>query len=131
VRRSISRLVLVAALAATAAGVVPATAGSSNSNCPHGYLCLWTEVDYQGERIMISGRQLTNKILQKNNDEVSSLKFRKAGVAVLYEDADGQGQFRCFTHETRNVPDLSTMDWDFDNTASSSKIADPPGPCIV
>lgn len=131
-RGNIARLLVLAWLTALVAVALPAgVAGSSNTHCPDGYLCLWKDPNYQGERILIKNRSVSNKVYNKANDAVSSVKFRAHGVAVLYEDTNGEGETRCITKsEHRNVPDLAVMAWSFDNTTSSTKIADkPPGPC--
>jgi Peptidase inhibitor family I36 len=125
------RLVAVAAVTAMAAALCvlaigsSATAGSP-STCPKGKLCLWTGANYTDDRLLIGTRRLSNKISAAPGafgDAVSSLKLRMPGTAILYDGADGGGQLRCFNQDSaRKVPDLASLDWQFDNLASSSKI---------
>ena len=82
------------------------------------------------DRLLIGTRDLSNRIYDFDgpdgpfNDEISSLKLRKPGTAILYADTDGGAGRRCFglDGEDRKVPDLASLDWQFDNVASSSKI---------
>jgi hypothetical protein len=127
---------IATALAATAAsgGADTGTAKAAGKRCPDGYLCVWEDANYQGHKTKIKKRKLSHKLFDNNgplNDTASSLKLRKSGTAVLYADANGQGAFRCFDDvEHRNVPDLADPAWNFDNTASSSRITKGPPPCM-
>jgi hypothetical protein len=114
------------ALPAWLGGSGPASAAPAGKHagtkCPEGYLCVWREANFQGERLKIKGRKLTNAIYDEGfNDDVSSVKLHMKGSAVLYEDTDGFGSKRCMVGDTNKIPDLADPGWDFDNTISSSK----------
>jgi hypothetical protein len=122
------RIALAGLLAAIAVGATSTAAESgtqkrSTSTCPDGRLCVWEKPDYRGQKVVIRKRALTNKLHDEMNDQASSLKLRKSGVAVLYADVEGEGLAICAFGPRDNIPDLSDYQgFDFDNEASSSEI---------
>src|SRR3954454_19766998 len=91
----------IAVVVAVVIGGPPVAGGkdSETSACPKGRLCLWTGANYTDDRLTIKARKVSNKIYTAPglfNDAVSSLKLRKPGAAILYEDTDGQASYRCF-----------------------------------
>jgi Peptidase inhibitor family I36 len=114
------------ALPAWLGGSGPAAAAPASkhagSKCPKGYLCLWEDPDYQGLKLRIKGRALSNDIYDHGfNDSISSVKLHKKGSAMLFEDYGGEGSVRCLTGDLNKIPDLADPGWNFDDTASSSR----------
>lgn len=118
-------------VAAALSVLLPSAGTAGSKGCPDGFLCLWTKPGYEGKRLLIKTRKLTNEVQTTDqfNDAISSLKLRKSGTAVLYPDIDGQGGARCFAQTSRNVPNLADPLWAFDDVISSSKIPKGAGPC--
>jgi Peptidase inhibitor family I36 len=98
----------------------------AGEHCPDGSLCLWTDPNYEGKRLVIEKRKLSNRIYRFEgpdgpfNDAISSLKLRKSGTALLYEDTNGEGTVACFVGPHANQANLA--DVSFDDIASSSEI---------
>jgi hypothetical protein len=125
---------LLAGIAVAAAVVMMPFAGSasgpaakSDRGCPDGSLCVWTKPDFEGKRVVMQKRRRTNRLANTINDQASSLKLRKSGTAVLWEDIDGGGVAYCFDGPRKAASDLGKIG--FDNQASSSKIFKRPVAC--
>lgn len=114
---------LAAAAAALALGSVGAGAGpekASKKSCPDGRLCVWAKRGYEGQKVVIRTREVSNELGEKMDDKASSLKLRKSGTAVLYEDLDAEGVGYCFDGPHLNYRNFK--DLNFDNAASSTEI---------
>ena len=123
-----SRWLIALALLAGVAAFVPASGSAGgDSRCPDGKLCVWSDPGYEGQKVVIKRRQLSHKLFDQMNDQASSLKLRKSGVAVLYMHVNAEGSFACFDGPHHNQRDLA--DVGFDDTASSSRILRGKGPC--
>jgi hypothetical protein len=123
-----SRWLIALALLAAVAAYVPASGSAGgDSRCPVGRLCVWSDPGYEGQKVVIKRRKLSHKLFNQMNDQASSLKLRKSGVAVLYMHVTAEGAFVCFDGPRHNQRDLA--DVGFDNTASSSTIVSGEGPC--
>ncbi|PPF16177.1 MULTISPECIES: peptidase inhibitor family I36 protein [unclassified Rathayibacter] len=104
-----------AIITATIAGValMAPTASASESQCPSGYSCVWTDADYQGS---YSGRGNANydewhalggRVF---NDSISSLKNRYTGTKTWFEDANrGGAQLRILSgHQVSNLQRIAS-----------------------
>jgi hypothetical protein len=127
----VRRLALIAA--AGLAVALPATnafGGASGpekpagKSCPDGNLCLWADENYEGQKVKIHGKGLSNQLYKEMNDNAESLKLRREGGAVLYTNTDGDSVSFCVTHGPTNFNDL----FEGSNDASSTRISKKPVP---
>lgn len=117
------RVVTIAALAVVALTVAGMPAGASRTEkgatgkCPADSLCLFQKDDYKGQRVVISGFGVSNRIANQMDDEASSAKNRTGNGAILYELEDAGGEDVCIGLKE---PDLDTIE--FDDFTSSTKL---------
>jgi hypothetical protein len=95
-------------------GVVP----ESNSHCAKHYLCVWSDPAYQGQKVRLRKRGVSNKIFRVMNDQASSAKNHRSHVSFLYSDINGDGESFCL-EAGQKVPDLGT----FSDVASSTRLS--------
>lgn len=93
----------------------------SSSKCPENAICVWENVGYQGRRIVVEGKGLSNEIGEKFNDQASSVKFTGSTTGILYRDFDGEVVGVCLDDARRRVRNLANAS--FDEEASSSRIS--------
>lgn len=86
--------------------------------CPKNTVCVWKHSNFEGNRLTIEGRGVSNEISKKMNDEVSSAYDRRERVAYLYTDKSAEGDAYCLEP---NVP-ISYVGDLFNDVASSSKL---------
>jgi hypothetical protein len=101
----------------------PASLGAAKArpDCPDKAICLWDEENYQGQRVVVKTRKLSDKVLSEMNDLTSSaFMSRKAGVAVLYTDAAGGGESVCLYEENRRR--IKSLVPPFDDSISSTRV---------
>jgi hypothetical protein len=99
--------------------------------CPKRTLCVWKDENYQGKRLTIEGKGVSNEIAHKMNDEVTSFYNRRGGVSYLYDGKNATDGSYCIPQKgyAANIGGV------FNDLASSSKltrhmIPDPgPPPC--
>jgi len=122
---------LALAVGTAASGGAVAPPAKAGSGCAKGYVCVWSDKNFQGQKVRVRTRKLTNKIGGKMNDDAESVKVQKKGVAVLYENLTGGGEARCFPGPGGEYPNLADDEWRFENTVSSSKMPKvPPPECL-
>lgn len=117
--------VLAALIAAVSA--VPAPGGSAEAynakakpKCPDRALCVWKNPGYEGRRIVVKGKRVSNKIFNKMNDAASSAFLnRNSLVGVLWTDVDGTGDAICLTRENRRRIERFAV---YDDAVSSSTV---------
>ena len=92
--------------------------------CPRQTLCVWKHEDYQGKRLTIDRKGISNEIARELDDEVTSFYNRRDGVSYLYEDKNGEGSRYCIPQHASsvNIGDV------FDDLASSSKLTNKVAP---
>ena len=123
---------LALAVGLSASGGAAAPQSKAGSGCAKGRVCVWSEKHFQGQKLKLRARPLTNRIGGKMNDDVESVKVRKRGVAILYENLNGDGEARCFPGPHGNFENLGSNEWRFENTVSSSRTPKLPRPeCVM
>jgi hypothetical protein len=105
-RRRLTTTSLIALLAfagslASANGDQASTA--SLSQCPSGYMCVWTGASYSGTMQKFSGSGAYRSI---NFTTINSAYNRRADRTFIHEQSDGSGVYACYGPGQRN-PNLS------------------------
>src|SRR5687768_9002256 len=100
----------------------------ADKSCPNDAICVWTKAGYRGQRVVVQGEGVSNKIGNKINNKTSSIKNRFAQTIFIYDKRDATGESRC-------VPGLGKVrnlagSYGFDNRVASSDVPNDPGPCI-
>jgi hypothetical protein len=121
-------ITIAAALALAPASGEAAQGKGSTKLCPDGAFCVWTKANYQGKKLVLTKKGVSNKIAKEMNNKVSSVKNRLDVTTYLYSKRDGKGEIRCFG-DGQKLADLAGS-CDFDNEASSSRIPKGPNPCF-
>jgi hypothetical protein len=103
------RRALVLTLSAFAVGAfLPGAAAQADDppGCP-GLYCLWTQGDFNGKRLVVDTRRVTN-FPDFIKDKASSLKIRtdEDDPLVLYDRKNGEGESATFCGGSSNFPDL-------------------------
>ena len=129
-------LATVAAALFVLALTSPASLGAAakakaKPDCPKDALCLWDEENYKGQRVVVKGKRLSNKIFDQMNDLTSSVFLnRKDRVGVLYMDTDGEGESICLYEENRWR--INKIGAPFDDAISSTQLKkNMPPSCIL
>ena len=109
----------------------PASLGAAKAKpkCPDKALCVWDDPGFEGQRVVVKGKELSNKIFDEMNDTAASAFLnRKSKVGVLYTDAHGGGTSICLYEENRwRIKDLIP----YDNAISSSEVRRNLGTCLL
>jgi hypothetical protein len=105
-----------------------AAKGKTNKSCPDDAICVWTKAAYRGERVVVKGEGVSNKIGNKINNEASSVKNRFDQTIWIYDTQDATGEARCLGALDR-VRDLGAS-YNFDDRVASSDVPGDPGPCF-
>jgi hypothetical protein len=79
-----------------AAATQGAAQAKAKPRCPNKALCLWADENYEGQRVVVKGAELSNDVFEQMNDQASSAFLdRKDRVAELFADANGGGESIC------------------------------------
>ncbi|MDX6587382.1 MAG: Peptidase inhibitor family [Solirubrobacterales bacterium] len=105
-----------------------ASKGKTDKSCPDDAICVWTKSAYRGERVVVQGNGVSNKIGNKINNEASSIKNRFDQTIFIYDKRDATGELRCLGSLDR-VRNLGAS-YGFDNRVASSDVPNDPGVCI-
>lgn len=116
-RKGLTLAALAAALGLIA--LAPGNVGARGEAppCPKKTLCVWEDASYQGVRVKIDGRGISNEIAQKLDDQASSVYNRRGDVSYLYTDQNGEGESFCIEPK-----DYIGFISGFNDVASSSKL---------
>ena len=108
-------------LAISGSASLGAAKAKAKPDCPKNALCLWDEENYKGQRVVVRGTGLSNKVFNQMNDLTSSVFLnRKDRVAVLYADADGGGESICLYED--NKWRINKIGAPFDDAISSTRL---------
>jgi hypothetical protein len=93
------------ALLAIAGSLGPATAAeqsstTSISQCPSGYMCVWTGTSYSGTMQKFIGSGSYRSI---NFARINSAYNRRADRTFIHEESDGSGVYACYSPGERNA----------------------------
>jgi len=115
---SVAAALLVLALTSPAS---LGAAAKAKPDCPERDLCFWDEENYKGQRVVVKGNGLSNKVYEQMNDLTSSVYLnRKDRIALLYLDINGGGDAYCLIEENRWRS--NKIGAPFDDSISSSKV---------
>ncbi len=121
-------LIALIGLVALTPAAGEAAKGKADKSCPDDAICAWTKSAYRGERIVVQGEDVSNKIGNKINNKTSSIKNRFGQTIWIYDKRDASGESRCLGALDR-VRDLGAS-YAFDNRVASSDVPDDPEPCV-
>jgi hypothetical protein len=129
-------LATVAAALFVLALTSPASLGAAakakaKPDCPKNALCLWDKENYEGFRVVVRGKGVSNKVFDEMNDLTSSVFLnRKNRIAVLYQDTDGGGGSICLYEDNRWR--INKIGAPFDDAISSTQLKkNLPPSCIL
>lgn len=93
-------------LAATTAGFVlpDGSASAESSDCPSGYMCLWSGASYTGSIVKIS---TTGSYRPIGLSSVESYYNHRTKRTWLHEKADGSGSYTCLDPGEKKASGLS------------------------
>jgi hypothetical protein len=120
-------IALISTLVLTPA-VGEAAKGGADKSCPDDAICAWTKAGFEGKRVVISGKGVSNKIGNQINNKTSSIKNRFETTIFVYDKRNGAGESRCVGGLGR-VRNLGGS-YDFENRVASSDAPEDPGPCF-
>ena len=86
--------------------------------CPRKTLCVWEDENYQGKRLTIDGKGISNKLAHKMDDAVTSVYNRRNGASLLYPDKNGEGESYCVEPKAT----AANVGVEFNDVFSSSKL---------
>ena len=79
-------------------------AAADYPDCPSGYMCLWSQANYQGSMQKISA---TNSYRAVNSSVIESYYNHRSQRTWLHEKADGSGAYICLPPGSRTGSGLS------------------------
>lgn len=125
-------LVLALGVAAGPGNAAPAEKAATSKRCPAQAVCVWTNKNFRGQRLVITKKGVTN-LPPAFNNQVSSIKARytvpDGGFVFLHDKKDANGEFRCFGEGSfKKARNLATEGWSFDNRATSVLLPAHQGP---
>jgi hypothetical protein len=93
----ITSLVVIASLGPTSGEQGSTT---SLSQCPSGYMCVWTGSSYSGTMQKFNA---TGGYRSVNFATINSVYNRRASRTYLHEESDGSGVYACYSPGGRNA----------------------------
>ena len=88
------------AMLALAASLSPATASTDSlSQCPSGYMCVWSGTNYSGTMQKFSA---TGSYKAITLSSIQSAYNHRSYRSYVHEQSDGSGVFACFNPGNRN-----------------------------
>jgi hypothetical protein len=121
-------LIAITGIVALAPAAGEAAKQGGQKSCPDNSICVWTKAGFSGQRVVVQGNGVSNKIGNKINNRTSSIKNRFGHTILIYDKRNATGEIRCVggLGKVRNLGGS----YNFDNRAASSEVPDDPGPCV-
>ena len=121
-------LIALIGLVALTPAAGEAAKGKADKSCPDDAICVWTKTAYRGERVVVQGEGVSNKIGNKINNKTSSIKNRFDRTIFIYDKRDAMGDSRCLLplNKVRNLG----ASYGFDDRVTSTEVPEDPVPCI-
>lgn len=107
--RALAGTAILSAFLAMSVAPTQGAAKRVKPDCPKETLCLWADANYEGQRVVVRGPRISNKLFRQMNDAASSAFLnRKDRVAQLFVDGGGKSASYCLSPQnsrrSKNLP---------------------------
>ena len=90
------------------------------AECADGKLCLWAGQKGSGQRVVVGGKGVSNKLANQMNNEATSLINNTGRRVLIHDKRDAKGELRCYDNMDDSQAHFDSVG--FDNRASSTRI---------